>query len=248
MQDVCIFRRIEKKYLITEAQSRALLERIGPDLKADAHGESTVCSLYLDTPDWLLIRNSMEARTYKEKLRLRSYGTPGPDSRVFLELKKKYRGVVYKRRVALTERQAEAYLRSGIKPFDSQIFRELDYAMAFYRNPRPAVALCYERRAYTVPTVPNLRLTFDTHVRYRTEELTLSAGTAGREILPADAVILEIKTDGAMPLWLSRALDECLIRPASFSKYGTAYRDLCRRGSGENEIKTENQKECKRYA
>ncbi|MBQ2062719.1 MAG: polyphosphate polymerase domain-containing protein [Oscillospiraceae bacterium] len=246
MQDVCIFRRIEKKYLITQQQRAALLEQIASRLKPDEHGKSTVCSLYLDTPDWLLIRNSIEATTYKEKLRLRSYGTPGPDGRVFLELKKKYHGVVYKRRVALTQRQAEAYLRSGIKPFDSQIFRELDYAMRFYRNPRPAVALCYEREAFTVPETPNLRLTFDTHARYRADELDLRAGTAGKELLPPDEVILEIKTDGAMPMWLSRALDECAIRPASYSKYGEAYRDLCRRQGGEN--KTDNCKEVQRYA
>lgn len=244
MSDICIFRRIEKKYLLTEAQRRELMERIREHLQPDEYGRSTVCSLYLDTPDWLMIRNSIDATTYKEKLRLRSYGTPGPDSRVFLELKKKYQGVVYKRRVALTERQAEAYLRSGIKPFDSQIFRELDYAMRFYHNPRPAVALSYEREAFTVPAVPNLRLTFDTHVRYRTAELSLTAGTAGKEILPEDTVILEIKTDGAMPMWLSRALDDCGIHPASFSKYGTAYRDLCRTG----EADTNYYKEVKRYA
>ena len=114
MSDICIFRRIEKKYLICGAQRRELMDRIGERLAPDAYGESTVSSLYLDTPDWLMIRNSIDATTYKEKLRVRSYGTPGPDSRVFLEMKKKFKGVVYKRRVALTERQAEAYLRSGI--------------------------------------------------------------------------------------------------------------------------------------
>ena len=247
MSDICIFRRYEKKYLIDAQQRQQLMARIARHLKSDEHGRSTVCSLYLDTPDWLLIRNSIEATTYKEKLRLRSYGTPGPDSRVFLELKKKYRGVVYKRRVALTERQAEAYLRSGIKPFDSQIFRELDYAMRFYRNPKPAVALSYEREAFTVPDVPDLRLTFDSHVRYRTEELNLTAGTAGKEIIPEDTVILEIKTGGAMPLWLSGALDECGIRPASFSKFGEAYRDMCR-GENTNENDKNDHKEVKRYA
>ena len=244
MSDICIFRRIEKKYLICGAQRRELIDRIGERLAPDAYGESTVSSLYLDTPDWLMIRNSIDATTYKEKLRVRSYGTPGPDSRVFLELKKKFRGVVYKRRVALTERQAEAYLRSGIKPFDSQIFRELDYAMRFYHNPRPAVALSYEREAYTVPGVPDLRLTFDTRVRYRTDDLSLTSGTAGKEILPEDTIILEIKTGGAMPLWLSRALDECAIRPSSFSKYGTAYRDLCRTVRNDTTLN----KEVKRYA
>lgn len=228
MSDICIFRRIEKKYLLTEAQHRALMERIGGHLQPDEYGRSTVCSLYLDTPDFRLIRQSIDATTYKEKIRLRSYGTPGADSRVFLELKKKYDGVVYKRRVAITERQAEAYLRSGIKPFDSQIFRELDYAMQFYGGPKASVVLCYEREAFTVPSAPNLRLTFDTHVRYRDTALLLTAGTAGEEILPPGMAVLEIKTDGAMPLWLARALDECAVRPASFSKYGTAYRDMCR--------------------
>ena len=229
MSDICIFRRIEKKYLLTEEQRLTLLDRIGENLQPDEYGRSTVCSLYLDTPDFRLIRSSIDATTYKEKIRLRSYGTPGADSRVFLELKKKYKGVVYKRRAALTERQAEAYLRSGIKPFDSQIFRELDYAMQFYGNPKASVVLCYEREAFAVPSAPNLRLTFDTRVRYRDKALNLTAGTAGKEILPSGTAVLEIKTDGAMPLWLSRALDDCAIRPASFSKYGTAYRDMCRK-------------------
>lgn len=227
MSDVCIFRRIEKKYLLTEPQRRALTERIAAYLKPDEYGRSTVCSLYLDTPDYRLIRSSIEATTYKEKIRLRSYGTPGADGRVFLELKKKYDGVVYKRGVAVTERQAEAYVRSGIKPFDSQIFRELDYAMRFYGCPHPAAVISCEREAFTVPSVPNLRLTFDTAVRYRDTDLTLKAGTAGKGLLPENDTILEIKTDGAMPLWLTGALDECAIRPASFSKYGAAYRDMC---------------------
>lgn len=228
MSDICIFRRIEKKYLLTQPQYRALRQRIDEYLQPDEYGRSTVCSLYLDAPDYRMIRSSIEAVNYKEKLRVRSYGTPRADSRVFLELKKKFDGVVYKRRVAVTQRQAEAYLRSGIKPFDSQIFRELDYTMRFYGNPGPAVVLSYEREAFTVPTSPNLRLTFDTDARYRAAELSLTAGTAGKRLLPEGTTILEVKTDGGMPLWLSRALDECDIRPVSFSKYGTAYRDMCR--------------------
>ncbi len=227
MPDICIFRRVEKKYLITGAQRRVLTDRIEAYLQPDEYGRSTVCSLYLDTPDFRLIRDSIEAVNYKEKLRVRSYGTPGPDSRVFLELKKKLDGVVYKRRVAVTERQAEAYVRSGIKPFDSQIFRELDYVMRFYGGPRPAAMISCEREAFTVPSEPGLRLTFDADVRYRAERLALTAGSAGKALLPADTFILEIKTCGAMPLWLARALDESSIRPASFSKYGAAYRDMC---------------------
>ena len=243
MSDICIFRRIEKKYLLTPTQYNALRRRIDGYLEPDEYGRSTVMSLYLDTPDHRLIRSSIEAVDYKEKLRLRSYGTPRPDSRVFLELKKKFDGVVYKRRVSLTLRQADAYIRSGIKPFDSQVFRELDYAMRFYGNPSPAALISYERLAYVVPSERALRITFDSDARYRVADLRLTAGSAGKRLLPEGTVILEIKTDGGMPLWLSRALDECGIRPGSFSKYGAAYRDLCR-----NETRQERVMEDIRYA
>ena len=222
-KDICIFKRIEKKYRLNGSQKQQLLAAIRPYLTPDAHGVSTICSLYLDTPDHLLIRNSIDAKAYKEKLRLRSYGTPGADSTVFLELKKKFDGVVYKRRVSMTLEQAETYLRTGQLPFQSQIMSEIDYAMNFYHHPLPAMMIAYEREAFFVNDLPNVRLTFDTAVRYRETDLLLEHGTAGTPILPEDTYLLEIKTDGAMPLWLAHALDQCGIRPASFSKYGTAY-------------------------
>lgn len=222
-EELCIFKRIEKKYRLTRQQQKRLLEQVGEYLTPDEHGESTICSLYLDTPDFLLIRNSIDAESYKEKLRLRSYGTPTPDSTVFLELKKKYEGVVYKRREVMTLRQAEEYLSTGKLPVDSQIMREIDYAMAFYHRPKPAMMIVYERQAYYVKGMPNLRITFDGAVRFRNRELRLEAGPEGETIIPDDTVLMEIKTDGAMPVWLSHALDGCGILPTSFSKYGTAY-------------------------
>ena len=229
MADTYIFRRVEKKYRLSDRQKIKLLERVGDRLIPDVHGQSTICSLYLDTPDHLLIRNSIDAKSYKEKLRLRSYGTPQTGSVVFLELKKKYDGVVYKRRVSMTLAEAERYLDSGETPLDSQIMREIHYAMGFYRRPRPAMLIAYEREAFTVENAPDLRLTFDASVRYRDTGLFLESGSAGKVILPDGTSILEIKTGGAMPLWLSHALDECDIRPISYSKYGTAYLDTLNR-------------------
>lgn len=223
MDSICIFKRIEKKYRLTDGQRQALLERIGPCLIPDAHGRSTVCSLYLDTPDHRLIRNSIDARVYKEKLRLRSYGTPGAGSEVFLELKKKYRGVVYKRRVSMTLAEAEAYLGGGAMPQESQIMAEIDYAMRYYRRPVQAMLIAYEREAYDVREYPALRLTFDSAIRYREDALQLERGSAGRPVIPLGTTLMEIKTDGAIPVWLSHALDELGIAPASFSKYGAAY-------------------------
>ena len=223
MNDIMIFRRVEKKYRLTPGQKAALLELIGPRLTPDAHGRNTICSLYLDTPDHRIIRSSIIARAYKEKLRLRSYGTPGMEDHVFLEIKKKYKGVVYKRREVMTLRQAMAYIEHGEKPCDSQIMRELDYAMHFYHQPQPAMLIAYEREAYFDVTNPDLRITFDTGVRAREQNCRLELGHEGDYLLPEDAILMEIKTGGAMPVWLAQALSACAILPTRFSKYGTAY-------------------------
>lgn len=223
METTCIFKRIEKKYLLTEAQYEALFQRIGAHLKPDEYGRSTVLSLYLDTPDRRIIRNSIEAVDYKEKLRLRSYGTAGADATVFLELKKKFGGVVYKRRAAMSLAEAERYLRQGEKPFESQIMSEIDWAMKLYDQPKGAMLIACEREAWFDEAHPDLRLTFDRNIRYRKTELRLDRGSAGIGLLPKDTVLLEIKTAGAMPLWLANALDAEKILPGSFSKYGAAY-------------------------
>ncbi len=223
-----IFERKEKKYLLTDERKTALLEAIGSRLTPDWHGPSTVCSLYFDTPDYRIIRASIDARAYKEKLRLRCYGTPTADDPVFLELKKKYKGVVYKRREKLSLAAAHEYIETGRMPADTQIMREIDWMRKSSGDLAPAILLAYDREAYYSEQLPGLRLTFDTNVRFRTEDLRLDHGAHGTPILKVGTYILEIKTLGAMPLWLTHALDALALYPTSFSKYGTAYREhLC---------------------
>ena len=233
-KEIAIFKRIEKKYLLTLEQYDAFFGMIGDKIIPDVHGKSTIQSLYLDTPDFRLIRASIDAKdykesVYKEKLRLRSYGVPNDDSKVFLEIKKKFKGVVYKRRVSMRMSAAIDYFENGVMPKDSQIMREIDYAMHYYGHPKPAALLCYEREAYYIKDMPNHRITFDTGVRYRDFSLDLRLGNKGEVIQPPNTVLMEIKTDGAMPLWLSAALNQCKIYPATFSKYGTAYRLMYQR-------------------
>jgi len=221
-----VFERAEKKYLLSQTQKDLFLDSVGQCLFPDPYGRSTICSLYLDTPDRRLIRHSLEAEAYKEKLRLRSYGVPKEDGYVFLELKKKYLGTVYKRREKLRLYEAEQYFRDRIPPLGSQIMAEIDYAMRFYAYPQPAMLIAYERDAYYADDNPQLRLTFDHSVRYRDRELQLTKGSEGALLLPDDRLILEVKTDSALPLWLTRALNDCRIYPTSFSKYGTAFRRI----------------------
>lgn len=222
-----IFQRYEIKYLITKEQKDLLLRAMESDMRPDDYGRSFICNLYFDTPEYTLIRRSLEGPVYKEKLRLRSYGRAGSDSQVFLELKKKYRGVVYKRRVDAKERAAMDYLLRG-RPLrkQSQITEEIDYFRQMYPGLAPAVYLSYEREAFCGKTDKNLRITFDENILWRREELSLCARPYGSGILEPDHVLMEIKTGTAIPLWLCGLLSEQGIFKTNFSKYGRAYMQM----------------------
>lgn len=225
-----VFERYEKKYRLSEATYLQLTERLGEYMQADQYGKHTICSLYFDTRDYLLIRRSIEKPIYKEKLRLRSYGIPTPDTSVYLELKKKLQGVTYKRRISMTYAEAQRYLLCGEQPSQSsQIMDEISWFHRQYQ-PVPKVLLFYERIALLGREDPSLRMTFDTDIRYRTDDLDPSSGDEGTPLLPSGERLMEIKVSGALPFWLSRMLSELKIYPAAFSKYGTVYRQLLKEG------------------
>lgn len=225
-----VFRRREIKFLLDPDQCRAVEEALAQYMVPDAYGPSTVCSLYYDTPDYRLIRRSLEHPVYKEKLRLRCYGIATDEADVFLELKKKYKGVVYKRRVKVTEPEAKAFMEgAGELRKQNQISRELRYTRDFYGNLEPRVFLCYDRRAWYSPTDRGFRMTMDRNIRFRTHDLTLTAGFQGEQILPPELTLLEVKAEGGVPLWLVHLLTRQKIRKQSFSKYGTAYRQLLKK-------------------
>ncbi|MGN1417680.1 MAG: polyphosphate polymerase domain-containing protein [Oscillospiraceae bacterium] len=214
------FRRKELKYLLTSQQYNMLRELISPYMTEDRYGLHTICSIYFDTDDDRLIRSSLEKPLYKEKLRLRSYGVPeSDDAEVFMELKKKYKGIVYKRREGLTLSAAESYIQSGQVPTASQIFREIEYFRSYY-SAYPKVFIAYDRIAMTGIEDKSLRMTFDFDIRCRRDELSLRAGDHGHKLTSDGSTLLEIKISGAVPLWLSSALAQLKIYPVSFSKYG----------------------------
>lgn len=221
------FARKELKYRLTAAQDRFLREALAPYVVPDEYGESTICNIYFDTPDFRLIRKSIEKPVYKEKMRLRSYGPAGPDDKTYLELKKKYKGIVYKRRVCLTEREAMDYLSGKSRlPMDTQIARELDWFLMFYGKLQPAVYLSYDRTAFYSKDDPDLRITFDRNICFRTEDMSLQSLPGGRFVIGPGESIMEIKAAGAMPLWLTGLLTQANAKRDSFSKYGTAYQML----------------------
>lgn len=226
MKKQMTFQRYELKYLMDVGQMQRVLAAIEPHVVGDAYRHSSIRNLYLDTPDSRLIRRSLEKPLYKEKLRIRSYGRVGAEEPVFVELKKKYRSVVYKRRIAMLQSQALGCL-AGTEPWpESQIGAELAYAVGFYRTLRPAVFLSYERDAFHGREDEDFRVTFDTEIRYRQEELTLDSDPWGTSLLPPGKVLMELKVAGGLPLWMAHVLSEEGIFKTSFSKYGTAYSDM----------------------
>lgn len=218
--------------MLNHEQYTQLVEALQNHITPDKYGKSTINNIYFDTPNYQLIRASIEKPTvYKEKLRIRSYGIPSPESNVFVELKKKYKGIVYKRRVDMTYDEAITYLvRHESPPEPSQVTKEIDSFMRFYKNLRPAVSLFYDRMAYYAEDEPELRLTFDTNIRFRNKELDLINGDYGTVILDDNQYILEIKCITSMPLWLTQELDRLKIYPTSYSKYGTAYKLMLSQG------------------
>lgn len=220
-----IFQRIEKKYLLAKDKYEEFLKAIEPYMSVDEYGHHTICNIYYDTDNYELIRRSIDKPKYKEKLRLRSYGIPTKKDKVYLEIKKKYDGVVYKRRVSLTLEESERYFTHRIRPKSSnQILDEIDYFMDYY-NPKPKVYLAYDRVAYFGKDDKNLRLTFDDNIRSRDYAIALDKGDFGKPLLNEGQYLMEIKIPMALPIWMARILSDLEIYPVSFSKYGNVYKE-----------------------
>ena len=222
-----VFKRYELKYLLTMAQKETVLKAMQPYMTLDKYGKTTIRNLYYDTDTYLLIRRSIEKPAYKEKLRIRSYSRIDADSTAFVELKKKYKSVVYKRRISLPYTDATAWLSREKHPDKhTQIANEIDYFLDYYGSLHPTVFLSYERKAYYCNDGSDFRVTFDDNILCRQEDLSLESEVYGTPILPEGKVLMEIKCSGGIPLWMTHVLSEEKIYKTSFSKYGTAYGTL----------------------
>ena len=221
---IVVMQRYELKYLLSAAQTEHLLKGLEGHMRLDDYGRTSIASIYYDTPDYRLIRNSIEKPPFKEKLRLRSYGLATDTSPVYLELKRKAYDIVYKRRVQTTVPLVRSFFAGqGDICAGGQINREITYFRDFYGNLAPSCMIIYDREAYYEPG-GDLRLTVDYAPRYRVSELNLSTSMDGSLLLPEGHTILEIKVQNAIPLWLSRVLTDGAIYKNSFSKYGEAYK------------------------
>ncbi len=224
-----VFNRYEKKYLMTEPVYEELRKRLEPYMQVDMYGLTTILNLYFDTPDGLLVRRSNEMPVYKEKLRLRSYGVPKLGSTTFLEIKKKYEGLVNKRRVGMTLQEAYDYVGKGIRPKgehtkgEEQILREIDFFLERYPL-QPGMNVNYQRVALFAKDDPEFRITFDHCIRGRREDIGLENGAFGTPLMPDDFYLMETKILDATPYWFTQILSELSLYMTTFSKYGNLVR------------------------
>ena len=222
-----VFQRHELKYLLTRSQKGRILECIQPYMSLDKYGRTTIRNIYFDTENYRLIRRSIEKPVYKEKLRVRNYKSKHSDGNVFVEIKKKYNKVVYKRRISLAEDEAISWLTGESEcAVESQIVKEIDYFRNFYGELKPALFLSYEREAYYCKDGGDFRVTFDENILCRQENMNFYTESSGIPVLEEDKVLMEIKCSGGIPLWMTEILSKEKIYKTPFSKYGTAYQRI----------------------
>ncbi|MBQ7760657.1 MAG: polyphosphate polymerase domain-containing protein [Clostridia bacterium] len=234
------FKRYEKKFLLNPEQYEAVRKEINKHFIPDKYGETTICNIYYDTPDYLLIQRSIDKPVFKEKVRLRTYGVPTDNTVSFLEVKRKFNKVVYKRRIHLPYTEAIDYVASigenngksndtSKDPDKTQILKEIEYLLSLYKGLCPKFYISYDRCAFFYKETNDIRITFDKNLTWRDYDLDLRLGSYGEQLLPDGYTIMEIKVPNTVPLWLATLLSEQKIYSSSFSKVGTAYKTMLAR-------------------
>ena len=237
-----VFKRHELKFIVTKEQKARILKAIKQYMMPDRFGKSTIRNIYFDTDDYILARHSIVKPDFKEKLRIRSYDRADHESTVFVELKRKFDHVVYKRRVAMPEAEAMKWMeganagnpgaaRESDQGTCTQMQREIEYFLSYYSDLRPMVFLSYNREAYRMKDTAecsasdsDFRVTFDENILCRDYDISLASEIYGDMVLDEDKVLMELKCSGGIPLWMTKVLSEEHIYKTSFSKYGTAYK------------------------
>ena len=226
-----VFERKEVKYILTPKEHQELMTALKDHLKKDKYFKGTNCSIYFDNDEHYIAVHNLEKPLYKEKLRIRSYNVPKSlDDTIFIEIKKKFKGLGNKRRIAVKLKDFYRYLETGeLKTDNQQIKSELDYCFKFY-NLKPSLYLAYDRLSYCGKNEPDFRVTFDQNIRSRTTDLKLEHGDEGEKYFKNNEVIMEVKALNSFPLWFVKTLSKLQIYPTSFTKFGRVSLNLNQKG------------------
>lgn len=226
-----IFTRKEQKYLISLEQYHELVKRMSPYMRSDKYGVDgryTVTSLYFESPHHHIYFETKNKLKFRQKLRLRVYDHTDLTGNAFFEVKQKHKKVVNKRRMVLPLREAYRYLKndatSSIETYitsNTQVFKEIDHFRQLYEL-YPEMIISYDRHALHAILDPELRVTFDFNLRCRNDDLLLEHGPHGEYFIDENLVVLEVKVNHSVPLWLTRMLQELACEQRSASKYCTS--------------------------
>ncbi|PAV30485.1 VTC domain-containing protein [Virgibacillus profundi] len=225
-----IFRRREQKYLITKEQYQELIMQIAPYMRSDKFGidgRYTVSTLYFESSDHKIYFETKNKLKYRQKLRLRVYNDTDLNSTAFFEVKQKHKKVVNKRRMLIPLHEAYRYLDEKEDSLDyyetsnPQVLKEIDYFRKLYQLD-PEMVVSYDRHALHCTDDPDLRITFDLNLRCRKDNLLLEHGPHGVNFIDDDLVVLEVKVNDSVPLWLTRILQNINCEQRSASKFCTS--------------------------
>lgn len=219
-----IFKRFEQKYILTKEQFININDMLDKYFNKDKYFKSNIYNIYFDNDNNDMIINSIEKPIYKQKVRLRSYKEAEEKDTVFLEVKKKYKGIVYKRRVNITLKEFGNYFhRKQFPKCDQQIIKEIDYVINYF-NLHPSIFVAYDRLSYYAKDDKNFRITFDTNLRSRFNNFSLNDTNENKAFFDDEVYIMEVKSLYNLPIWFITILNENKIYPRSFSKVGNIYK------------------------
>ncbi len=215
-----VFNRYEYKYKVDIMTARKLMKIFDENLNLDPYcsqyGTYKIVNHYVDSLDYQLIRKSITKPLYKHKLRIRTYNeNPDFNDFVYFEIKKKFKGLVNKRRCKMTYGEAcilikEKKLEIKKDYINEQILKEIIYILED-NNYEIKNQIIYDRIAY-FDDRKNLRISFDFDIH-----------SYNNQLLDKELTLMEIKTATSMPLWVVKLLNDYKIHKTSFSKYGIDY-------------------------
>ncbi|MFC1635990.1 VTC domain-containing protein [Planctomycetota bacterium] len=227
------------KYHITESKAAAIARYVGNFLQMDRYsklqrrGDYPIVSLYLDSGDLQLCRESLGGHKNRFKLRIRSY-TDEPEYPRFFEIKRRMNTIIMKSRTRVMDADVPNLL-AGL-PLPTQAFTadvKTINQFQLYMNSiraRPAVLVRYMRHAFEGDSNNRVRVTFDRELAYKVTNLPeVRLGGSGWQRNPfnINGVILEIKFTGNFPAWLTEMVKYFNLRQRSISKYASSIKDSC---------------------
>jgi hypothetical protein len=228
--------RHELKYVVSEAQAAAMIEYVHPLVPPDVHaarGTYPVVTLYLDSADLRLCRESLDGVKNRFKLRIRSY-TDASDTPCSFEIKRRMNRVIAKSRAWVRRVDMPSALNDLRALSWGEGCREANLAQFLYYQARlraaPVLRVRYLRQAFESAGGNHLRVTFDRQLHFNTTATpNIEMNGRGWQPFPADPVVLEIKFSGRFPGWLSGIIRTLGIQDRSFSKYALSVKHACGR-------------------